>query len=362
VKAAVVTDINVLSFEDLEVPEPGPGEVRVRIVASGVCHTDLSVLQGNIPVPLPIVLGHEGAGVVDKVGEGVSTLAVGDHVVLSIAVSCGECFQCSIGNLPLCETGSQVGFGGTMMDGTTRLRGNGRDYYHFFCQSSFAEFSVVPARAAVRIRPDAPLETVSVLGCGAMTGIGAVMRRAEVTAGSSVVVIGAGGVGLSAIMAARAVGATKIIAVDVMGEKLDRASDLGATHLVNSTTDDVVSSVLAATGRGADYAFDAVGTDETLGAAFQALRPGGEVVAIGLTHIANMVTIDMFSLLLQKKLTGTYAGSITPSVDIPAAVDLFMDGRLPLDRLVSQQYKLDGLPQAFEDMQAGRTGRGVVVF
>jgi Zn-dependent alcohol dehydrogenase len=262
----------------------------------------------------------------------------------------------------MCETGSQVAFGGTMLDGTTRLRGGGRDYYHFFCQSSFAEYSVVPAQAVVPVRRDAPLETISVLGCGAGTGIGAVMRRAQVQPGSSVVVVGAGGVGLAAVMAARAVGATTIVAVDVIDEKLAMADDLGATHLVNSTTDDVLASVMAATGRGADYAFDAVGIEATLGAAFGAVRPGGEVVAIGLAHIANTVTVDIFSLLFQKRLTGTFAGSIIPRVDIPAFVDLFMDGRLPLDRLVSHQYKLEALPQAFDDMEAGRIGRGVVVF
>jgi Zn-dependent alcohol dehydrogenase len=362
VKAAVVNESYELVIEDLEVPEPGPGEVLVRLVATGVCHTDLSVLQGNLPVPLPIVIGHEGAGVVERLGPGVDTVSVGDHVVCSIVVSCGECHQCYIGNLALCEKGSQVAFGGTMLDGTTRLRGNGRDYHHFFCQSSFAEYAVVPARALVCVRRDAPLETLSVLGCGAMAGIGAVMRRAEVVPGASVVVIGAGGVGLSAVMAARAVGATTIVAVDVKDEKLARAQDLGATHVVNSTTDDVVSAVMAATGRGADYAFDAVGNEATLGAAFQSVRPGGDVVAIGLTHIANTITIDIFSLLLQKRLTGTYAGSITPRVDIPAAVDLFMDGRLPLDKLISSQYKLDELPQAYEDLEAGRIGRGVVVF
>ncbi|MGH9011404.1 MAG: zinc-binding dehydrogenase, partial [Acidimicrobiia bacterium] len=186
--------------------------------------------------------------------------------------------------------------------------------------------------------------------------------RAQVQPGSSVLVVGAGGVGLAAIMAARAVGAATIVAADVMDEKLAMAEDLGATHLVNSTTDDVVAAVMAATGRGADYAFDAVGIEATLGAAFGAVRPGGEVVAIGLGHIANTVTVDIFSLLFQKRLTGTFAGSLTPRVDIPAFIDLFMAGRLPLDRLVSQHYKLDALPQVFEDMEGGRIGRGVIVF
>jgi Zn-dependent alcohol dehydrogenase len=209
---------------------------------------------------------------------------------------------------------------------------------------------------------DVPLDKVSVLGCGASTGIGAVIRRAAVPSGSSVLVVGAGGVGLAAIMGAKAAGASTIIAADLNVAALDRARKLGATHTVDVNTDDLVNSVINITTRGADFAFDAVGTSQTLESAFQAVRPGGEVVAIGLMHLANTVTIDIFSLLLQKRLTGTYAGSITPQIDIPPMVELFQQGRLPLDELVSASYKLDDLPQAFEDMEAGRIGRGVVLF
>ncbi|MHB1710601.1 MAG: zinc-binding dehydrogenase [Acidimicrobiales bacterium] len=362
-RAAVVRSPNELSIEDIDEPEaPGPGEVLVRMVATGICHTDLSILRGNIPVPLPVVLGHEGAGVVEAVGLGVTDVAVGDHVVASIVVSCGSCFQCLIGNLPLCETGSQVAFGGTMMDGTTRLHKGSESMYHIFCQSSFAEYAVVPSRAVVPISRDVPLDKVAVLGCGAMTGIGAVTRRARVPAGSSVVVVGVGGVGLSAVMGARAAGASTIIAIDVSDAALGRAKDLGATHTVNSTTDDPSSAVLSITARGADFAFDAVGTGDTLEQAFQTVRPGGDVVLIGLMHLANTVSVDMFSLLLQKRLTGTYAGSIVPRTDIPEIIALYLDGRLPLDKLVSASYKLDQLDQAFKDMEAGKVGRGVVIF
>lgn len=362
-KAAVVRAPGELSIEQIDDPAPpGPGEVLIRLVATGVCHTDLSFLRGNVPVPLPAVLGHEGAGVVEAVGPGVDTPAVGDHVVVSIVVSCGACYQCLIGNLPLCETGSQVAFGGTMMDGTTRLSANGEDLYHVFCQSTFAEYAVVPARSAVPVAKDVPLDKISVLGCGASTGIGAVIRRAAVPSGSSVLIVGSGGVGLAAIMGAKAAGASTIIAADINAAALERARTLGATHSVDTTANDLVSSVLNITTRGADFAFDAVGTPDTLESAFQGVRPGGEVVAIGLMHLAHTVNIDIFSLLLQKRLTGTYAGSINPQIDIPPMVDLFQQGRLPLDQLVSASYKLDDLPQAFEDMEAGRIGRGVVLF
>lgn len=362
-KAAVVRTPGELRIEDIDNPSgPGPGEVLVRMVATGICHTDLSFLRGNVPVPLPVVLGHEGAGVVEAVGAGVTHVAVGDHVVVSIVVSCGQCYQCNIGNLPLCEIGSQVAFGGTMLDGTTRLSAGGEDLYHVFCQSTFAEYAVVPARSAVPVAKDVPLDKVSVLGCGASTGIGAVLRRAQVPGGSSVLVVGSGGVGLAAIMGARVAGASTIIAADINDAALERAKALGATHTINTSGQDLVGSVIAITERGADYAFDAVGTSETLEGSFQAVRPGGEVVAIGLMHLANTVNIDIFSLLLQKGLTGTYAGSISPQADIPPMVDLFQQGRLPLDHLVSASYKLDELPQAFEDMEAGKIGRGVVIF
>jgi Zn-dependent alcohol dehydrogenase len=362
-KAAVVRAPGELTIEEIDAPSaPRAGEVLVRMVATGICHTDLSFLRGNVPVPLPAVLGHEGAGVVEAVGEGVTTIAVGDHVVVSIVVSCGQCHQCNLGNLPLCEIGSQVSFGGTMLDGTTRLSSNGEDMYHVFCQSTFAEYAVVSARSVVPVGKDVPLDKVSVLGCGASTGIGAVLRRAQVPGGSSVLVVGAGGVGLATIMGAKVAGASTIIAADLNDAALERAKALGATHAVNTSRADLVGSVTNITTRGADYAFDAVGTPETLESAFQSVRPGGDVVAIGLMHLANLVTIDMFSLLLQKRLTGTYAGSISPQVDIPPMVELFQQGRLPLDQLVSASYKINELGQAFADMEAGKIGRGVVIW
>jgi Zn-dependent alcohol dehydrogenase len=363
VKAAVVRGPGDLRIEEISDPSgPGPGEVLIRMVATGVCHTDLSVLQGQIPLQLPLVLGHEGAGVVESVGDGVTHLSAGDHVVVSIVVSCGSCYQCSIGSPALCEIGSRVALGGTMLDGTGRLHAGDEPLHHIFCQSSFAEYAVVPARSAVPVGKDVPLDKVCVLGCGATTGIGAVIRRARVEAGSSVLVVGCGGVGLSAVMAAKLAGAATIIAADRNPAALERAATLGATHTVDVSSANLVESVHGITTRGADYAIDAVGTPETLQSSFAAVRAGGDVVAVGLSALTNTVTIDMFSLLLQKRLTGTYAGSVSPQTDIPPMVELYRQGRLPLDQLVSESYKLDELSQAFADMEAGRIGRGVVLF
>jgi Zn-dependent alcohol dehydrogenase len=349
-----------ISVEDVDVDAPGPGEVLVRLVATGICQTDRTALKGALPLPLPIVLGHEGAGVVEDVGEGVTSVGRGDHVVLSIVVSCGTCFQCSRGRLALCDWGSAMAMAGLMPDGTSRLHRGDEQVHHFFCQSSFAEYSVVPARSVVPVRKDAPLGAVALLGCGASTGYGAVIRRAEVPVGSSVVVIGCGGVGLAAVMAARAAGATAVIGVDPSESARTLALELGATHVLDPARDRVLRAVNEVTERGADFAFDAVGVAGSLEQAFQSVHPGGEVVAIGLADPSSEVTVDIYSLMLEKRLTGTYAGSIVPHRDIPAAIDLLMAGRLPLDRLVTATTTLAELPDVLG--RPAVPGRTVVTF
>jgi Zn-dependent alcohol dehydrogenase len=328
-----------------------------------VCHTDLSALRGNLPTAMPVVLGHEGAGVVEKVGPGVTRLKPGQHVVTTITNSCGDCVYCTSGEPSLCEPAMQVIFGGTMLDGTTRLRKGSETLFHFFCQSSFAEYAVVHERTAVPVRDDAPLEVVASLACGAMTGFGAVNRRAKVPAGSSVVIVGAGGVGLATVMAAHAAGASPIIVSDLVDSRLKLAESLGATHTVNTTERSLSATVMGITTRGADYGFDAVGGTGTLEQALAAVRAGGEVVCIGINDFSSIASIDLYSLIQQKSITGTMGGSINPQRDIPPVVDLFMDGRLPLDRLVSQTFELEQLETAFAAMEDGTLeGRGVVVF
>ncbi|QSE84892.1 zinc-binding dehydrogenase [Rhodococcus koreensis] len=360
-RAAVSRGVGQIEIEELPDPSPQAGEVRVRLVSSGICHTDVSVLAGHLPSPRPIVLGHEGAGIVDQVGPGVDHLAVGDHVICSIVTSCHSCFQCQRGEYVLCE--GAVGFSGTMLDGTTRLRSGDDDVHTLFCQGSFAEYAVVPATAAVKIRQDAPLDKLAGLGCAWSTGLGAAIVRAEVRPGSSVVVIGAGGVGLATMMGARAMGATSVIAVDIAEHKLARARELGlATHTLTLSGADAVDAIRDLTdGRGADYGFDAVGAQGTLETALQSVRPGGLAVAIGVMDASVTATFDLFGFLMHKRLTGTYAGSILPQRDIPAFVDLYMDGRLPLDSVIDATFALDEVPKALDRLAANEITKGVVL-
>lgn len=361
-KAAVLWDKQHLTIEnDVELRDPGATEVTVRMVATGVCHTDLTVFNGAFPVPLPVVLGHEGAGVIESVGAEVHDLAPGDHVVLAVTVGCGHCFQCRAGSPGLCESNLPKVLAGTLLDDTARLAHQGTGLHHMFCQSSFAEFAVVPVRAAVKVRKDAPLDVIGLLACGAMTGIGAVMNRARVRPGESVVILGVGGVGLGALLGAKVSGAYPIIAADRSDDALRFAAELGATHTVNSATTDLVETVHSLTGRGADHAFDIVGAAGTIEACLESVRAGGQVVAVGNAEATNTATVPIMSLLFERRLTGSYIGSADPHRDIPRLVDLFMDGRLPLDRLVTRRYDLDHLSQAFEDLEAGHVGRGVIV-
>jgi len=288
-KAAILYEPKkALIIEDIPIPEPKDGEVLVKLAATGVCHTDLHPVKGDMPVPLPIVLGHEGAGIVEKTGKAVTTLKPGDHVVLSVMPYCGKCRSCLSGRPYLCEFGWQNVFGGTMLDGSRRLRKpDGVELSHFFCQSSFAEYAVVDERTAVKIRDDAPLDKVCVMGCGASTGIGTVVNTAKVEAGASVAVFGCGGVGLCAIMASRLVGAGKIIAVDVVEGKLDLASEFGATHTINARKENPVEKVREITLGGADYSMEFIGNVDAMAQAYDSTRPGGKAIVVGAAPVGT---------------------------------------------------------------------------
>lgn len=359
-RAAVVREPGRMAIEEIAVPEPGFGEVRVRLVATGICHTDRTALAGGLPVPTPIVLGHEGAGVVDALGPGVTSVEVGDHVVMSIVVSCGTCRQCGLGNLSLCEIGSAVAPGGLMPDFTTRLRKGEEELHSFFCQSSFAEYSVVPVRSVVRIDPGIDLSVAALLSCGAGTGYGAVRRRAGLWPGATVAVVGCGGVGLAVVMTARALGATTIVAIDPSEAARDLALKVGASHTIDARSTRVVSEVTDLTGGGADFGFDAVGLPGTIETAFYSVRAGGDVVGIGVGDPAAEITVDLYSVLMQRRLTGTYAGSLHPQVDIPAALDLHVAGRLPLDALVTDTCRLEDVPALLDPSSPLPPGRMIV--
>ena len=350
-----------LVIEDLEIDAPHAGEVAVRLVATGVCHSDLNGLRGSRPLPLPMVLGHEGAGVVEAVGMGVTSVAVGDHVVLAAIARCGKCQKCVAGKPWLCSVAGANLFTGTLLDGTTRLKLDGRPVYHWFSQSSFAERAVVPEGAAVKVRKDVSLEKIATLACGVSTGLGAVLNAARVEPGASVVVIGCGGVGVSAVVGADLAQAGTIVAVDIADDKLEFARSLGATHAVNAKTTDPVEAIRALTGGGAEHVFDCVGSPTTLTQLVQMIGVDGHGWLIGAPTPGASFSFPTDGFLRNKSFHGVTLGSVRPSIDIPRYVELYVKGRLPLDRLVTRAYGLDRINEAFGALET-TVGRGVVVF
>jgi S-(hydroxymethyl)glutathione dehydrogenase/alcohol dehydrogenase len=345
--------------EDVELEPPRAGEVRVRLRATGVCHSDLSVVHGVIPARLPCVLGHEGAGVVAEVGDGVAHLQPGDKVVLSWVTPCGRCFHCRLGEPHLCDVGSAINRTNRMPDGSSRVRLGGEELNVFSALGALAEEATVPASAAVKLPADAPLERCALLGCAVTTGVGAVFNTARVTPGSSVAVVGAGGVGLNAIQGAAIAGAATIVAVDPNPAKLELARAFGATCVAPSA--EAVRELTG--GRGADYVFEAVGRKETIEAALAATRRGGTCVVIGVGSAKESASLNVFGIpFFEKRLCGSWFGSADVHRDIPRLYRLYRAGRLKLDELCSRTYALDEVNRAFADLTAGVNARGVVVF
>ena len=361
-KAAVVREYGTVEVEDIDVPEPGPRDVLVRVQASGICRSDITALKGAVPVPLPLVLGHEGAGVVERVGTAVTSVEPGDHVVMTITNGCGLCFQCQRGARGLCELNAPRGLAGTMGDGSVKLSKAGEPVHHYLFQSSLAEYAVISETCAVNIRRDVPFETAALLACGFSTGYGAVTRKAQLGPGENALVIGLGGVGLAVVMSARTAGASTVIGVDRSEAACALARELGATHTIVGAPDtDLAAEVRSLVARGVDHAFDVVGTSETINAAFNSLRNGGQAVAIGLADLGAAATVPVFSLIYEKTLTGVTNGSIRPHLDIPAALDLHMNGQLPIDGLITRRYKIDDISTALHELGSGG-GRSVVLF
>ncbi|MEZ4333742.1 MAG: alcohol dehydrogenase catalytic domain-containing protein [Myxococcota bacterium] len=360
-KAVVCRGPGRVAVEEIDDPTPQAGEVKLEVAAVGVCHTDLNFTSGSVPVPFPIVLGHEGAGRVVEVGPGVRGIRVGDHVLCSIIGPCEECFQCVRDEPALCERAPM--YTGTMLDGTTRLSKRGEPIHTLHYQGSYAEYAIVPERFVTKIRDDAPLEVVCGLACGVSTGLGAAIVRAKVEPGSSVVVIGSGGVGLSTMLGARFRGATTVVAVDKLAHKAAKAVELGfATHALDASATDVVKAVQELTrGRGADYGFDAVGVAGTLEQAIAATRPGATVVVIGRALGSVELRVETSALLRHRTLTGTFGGSIHPRRHLPELVELCMQGRLDLAGILDTRYTLDEAPKALDDLHHGRITRGVIV-
>ncbi|MGH7911826.1 MAG: zinc-binding dehydrogenase [Candidatus Dormibacteraceae bacterium] len=363
IRAAVLTEPNrPLQVEEVDLAAPGPGEVRVKVAAAGICHSDLHYMNGELGHPLPVVLGHEGAGTVVEVGSGVADFSVGDHVVLLWRTSCGHCGYCSSGRPHLCPQGNALRVNGTLLDGTSRLSLRGGPLHHFLGVSCFAEEAVLPQEGVVKVPDDVPLEIAAVCGCSVMTGVGAAMNSARVEPGSTVLVIGAGGVGLCAIMGARLCGAAQIIAADLNPSKLETAKRFGATDVVNSAEEDLPRAVRRLSGGGVEFAIEAIGRAETVAQAVRSLRAGGVAVAVGISGPKVKVELPLLDLVMQEKqLRGSVYGSTRPGLDFPRLFDLYRHGRLPLDELLSHRYRLEEINEAYAALQRGELTRAVVL-
>ena len=357
IRAAIAREAGKpLVIEAVTLGAPRPNEVLVRVVASGICHTDIVVRDQHLPSPLPAVLGHEGAGVIEAIGENVTHVALGDHVVMTYA-SCGLCNTCASGHPAHCENMSPLNFGGGRMDGSSATAdSHGRAIHdHFFGQSSFAEYAIASERNVVKVPKDVPLELLGPLGCGIQTGAGAVLKALNVHAGSSFVAFGAGAVGLSAVMAARVGGATTIIAVDVNQARLDLAMELGATDTVNSRTRDAVAEIKRITGQGADFTLECSGRPDVLRQAIDSLGIFGVCGIVGATKEGTEVAFNVNDVMLPgRRIVGIVQGDVVAQTFIPTLIELYRKGRFPFDRLV-RFYRFDEINQAIADSESGVT-------
>jgi len=359
-RAALHVGSPALDLAEVVVKDPGPGEILVRMGASGVCGSDRHVLDGDWTMPSPTVMGHEGAGTVVAVGEDVTTARAGDHVILAWFAPCMKCRACAAGRTWVC-TGSHSETC-LLPDGSSPMTRDGETVYPYLAVGSMSEYTVVPEQAAVVIPGGVPFEVAALLGCSVSTGFGAVVNDAGVEPGRSAVVIGAGGVGLSIIMALDLAGANPIVAVDVNDEALELAATFGATHLVRAGAD-AAAQIRETTGGGADYAFEAIGRPESIAGMPGLLARGGTGVVVGLPPEGRPVAIDALALAEEgKRLIGSNYGSTVPRRDFPLLASLYLAGKLPVDRLITHRVSLDGINGAFDAMRAGARGRTVVVF
>jgi alcohol dehydrogenase len=371
VRAAVLNEMGAprpyaeskpLAIETIALDPPGPGEVLVRIAAAGLCHSDLSVIEGNRPRPMPMALGHEAAGVVEETGAGVDDLERGDHVVMVFVPSCGHCLPCSEGRPALCEPGAAANTAGTLLSGARRLHRDGKDVNHHLGVSAFAEYATVSRRSLVKIDPDLPLDEAALFGCAVMTGVGAVINTAKIAAGSSVAVIGLGGVGLSSLLGAVAAGARRVVAVDLSDDKLGLARQLGATDTFNAGSADAANEVREATGGGVEYAFEMAGSVRAMDLAYKITRRGGTTVTAGLPPPTHTFNIPQVNLVAEERtVKGSYIGTCVPTRDIPRYIELYRRGKLPVDRLMSDHLKLEDINLGFDRLHDGKAVRQIVV-
>jgi alcohol dehydrogenase len=352
-----------LAIEELELDDPSHGEVLVKIAAAGLCHSDLSVIDGNRPRPTPMALGHEAAGVVEKLGPGVDDLKLGDHVVMVFVPSCGHCLPCAEGRPALCEPGAAANGAGTLLSGQRRLHRNGTDVHHHLGVSAFAEYATVSRRSLVKIEKGLPLDEAALFGCAVLTGVGAVINTAKVSAGASVAVIGLGGVGLSCLLGAVAVGAGRIVAVDLSDDKLGLARQLGATDTFNPGNAGAVDEIRSATGGGVEFAFEMAGSVRAMELAYKITRRGGTTVTAGLPPPDHTFALPQVNLVAEERtVKGSYIGTCVPSRDLPRYIELYRRGKLPVDRLMSGRLKLEEINLGFDRLHEGKAVRQVVAF
>jgi S-(hydroxymethyl)glutathione dehydrogenase / alcohol dehydrogenase len=359
VKAAVLENIpGDLVIDEVEIDTVGPRDVLVRTSAAGLCHSDLHFIEGKYPHPVPVVLGHESAGVVEAVGSQVTYLQPGDHVISCVSGFCGTCRYCLTGRPNLCDI---AGMGAAMSE-PPRFRRGDQPVFQFAGLSSFAEQLLVNENVLVKIRPDMPLDKAALIGCGVTTGVGAVLNTAKVRAGETVAVIGCGGIGLNAIQAAALAGAGRVIAIDRIASKRDLALAFGATDVVDASADDPVAAVIELTGGGVDHAFEAIGLTTTAQQAFNMLAKGGTATVIGMIPLGERVEIDGFQLLMEKRLQGSNMGSNRFRIDMPQYIEWYLAGKLKLDELVSAVMPLEEINDGFAALKGGEVARQLVTF
>jgi S-(hydroxymethyl)glutathione dehydrogenase/alcohol dehydrogenase len=358
-KAAVLREVGrPMEIEEVQIGKPGPREVLIRTCAAGLCHSDLHVIEGGLPFPLPSILGHESAGVVEQVGAEVRTVKPGDHVVTCLSVFCGHCEHCLSGHMARCvnpETRRGEGE-------APRLAKDGAPLAQFVNLSSFAEQMLVHEHACTAIRKDMPFDRAALIGCAVTTGVGAVTHTAGVRPGETVAVIGCGGVGLSAINGAAIAGAGRIIAIDTLGSKLNLAKEFGATDVIDATAGDPVKEVLELTKGGVHHAFEAIGLKATCEQAFKMLMVGGTATIVGLTGPGVNLEVPAMNLFMERRIQGSRMGSNRFPIDMPRYVDFYMQGKLKLDEMVSQHLKLTDINRGFEDLKRGEVARSVILF
>jgi alcohol dehydrogenase len=370
-RAAILTAVGLpqpyeqtrpLQVCDVDLAPPGDGEVLVRVRAAGLCHSDLSVINGDRPRPVPMALGHEAAGEVVECGRGVHDLAPGDHVVMVFVPSCGHCLPCAEGRPALCEPGAASNGAGTLFSGARRISRDGSEINHHMGVSAFAEYAVLSRHSLVKIDKDLPLDIAALFGCAVLTGAGAVFNTARVMAGDTVAVIGLGGVGLNAILAAQVAGATRIVAIDMLDSKLALARQLGATDAFNAGDKHIADKVRDATRGGVSFAFEMAGSVRAMDLAYRITKRGGTTVTAGLSNPAHDFSLKHVSLVAEERtIKGSYIGSCVPLRDVPRYIDLYKQGRLPVDRLMSEKIALDDINAAFDRLASGETVRQVIV-